>query len=81
MRQLRKLMGVRLRKTAVFLFQSSLLGHIVVLFWQGEKSGLRLVTFHLCIKDHRPKTEVERRNRSQAESNQSPAPVDWYCLY
>ncbi|TNN88265.1 hypothetical protein EYF80_001481 [Liparis tanakae] len=40
----------------------------------GEKSGLRLVTFHLSMMDHRPKSEVESRSRSQAESNHSPAP-------
>lgn len=59
-----------LRKSASFLLKSSQCRHIVVLFWQGEKSGLRLVTFHLCIKDHRPKTEAEQEqepNREQSE--------------
>lgn len=66
-----------LRKSASFLPPSALCAGILSYYFdRGEKSGHRLVTFHLRIKDRRPTTEVEHRIRSQAESNQSPAPVD-----
>lgn len=63
-------MDVKLpRKSVSFLLQSGLCRYIVVIFRQGEKSGFRLVTFHLCIKDQRPESEAECRSRSQADSS------------